>query len=138
MNLASLKRGGHAPTLLAAFLHFDISFMVWVILGALAPFLTTDPGLTGVNLRVTALVSEPYTLVVKGAGKGQPAHVYNLLVKPGDPSTATRGSVKPAESFIVDNADPASVARVTSTGQLTRCSSARTEKPSAYAPGRSW
>ena len=124
MNLASLKRGGHAPTLLAAFLHFDTSFMVWVILGAMAPFLTADPELTGVNLRLTpspgVTAAGQYTLLVKGpdVAKGQPANVYNLLVKPGDPSTATRGSVRPVEAFVVDNADPASVARVNSTSRL--------------------
>ena len=26
---------GHLPTLIAAFLHFDLSFMLWVLLGAL-------------------------------------------------------------------------------------------------------
>lgn len=31
-------RAGHWPTLLSAFLYFDVSFMVWVILGPLAPF----------------------------------------------------------------------------------------------------
>jgi MFS transporter, NNP family, nitrate/nitrite transporter len=46
MKLSDLKHSGHAPSLLCAFLHFDISFMVWVILGALAPFITTDFGLT--------------------------------------------------------------------------------------------
>jgi NNP family nitrate/nitrite transporter-like MFS transporter len=30
---------GHRPTLLAAFLYFDVSFMVWVLLGPLGPFL---------------------------------------------------------------------------------------------------
>ena len=42
MHLSDLKRSGHAPTLFCAFLHFDISFMVWVILGALAPFISLD------------------------------------------------------------------------------------------------
>ena len=42
MHLSDLKRSGHAPTLFCAFLHFDISFMVWVILGALAPFIAKD------------------------------------------------------------------------------------------------
>jgi NNP family nitrate/nitrite transporter-like MFS transporter len=32
-------KSGHPPTLLAAFLYFDVSFMVWVLLGPLAPFL---------------------------------------------------------------------------------------------------
>ena len=29
-------KAGHLPTLLAAFFYFDMSFMVWVMLGALA------------------------------------------------------------------------------------------------------
>ncbi|MFA7604424.1 MAG: nitrate/nitrite transporter [Novosphingobium sp.] len=36
---------GHRPTLLAAFLYFDVAFMVWVILGPLAPIISTDLGL---------------------------------------------------------------------------------------------
>ena len=29
----SFLKSGHWPTLLAAFLYFDLSFMVWVVLG---------------------------------------------------------------------------------------------------------
>ena len=36
MNLRDFRQAGHSPTLLCAFLYFDISFMVWVLLGALA------------------------------------------------------------------------------------------------------
>src|SRR5205823_31235 len=36
---------GHWPTLLCAFLYFDISFMVWVLLGALANSIVPDLGL---------------------------------------------------------------------------------------------
>lgn len=36
MNLRDFRQAGHWPTLLCAFLYFDISFMVWVLLGALA------------------------------------------------------------------------------------------------------
>ena len=32
MKISDLKNSGHAPSLFSAFLHFDISFMVWVIL----------------------------------------------------------------------------------------------------------
>ncbi len=39
MSLRDFRKAGHPPTLLAAFLYFDISFMVWVILGPLAPFI---------------------------------------------------------------------------------------------------
>ena len=40
MNKPPLIKSGHFPTLLAAFLYFDVSFMVWVLLGPLAPFLS--------------------------------------------------------------------------------------------------
>jgi NNP family nitrate/nitrite transporter-like MFS transporter len=43
MNLREFRRAGHLPTLLCAFLYFDISFMVWVILGALANAIVSDP-----------------------------------------------------------------------------------------------
>jgi len=36
MKLGELKTAGHLPTLLAAFLYFDFSFMVWTMLGPLA------------------------------------------------------------------------------------------------------
>jgi NNP family nitrate/nitrite transporter-like MFS transporter len=39
-------RAGHLPTLVAALLYFDISFMVWVLFGPLAPFLREDLGLS--------------------------------------------------------------------------------------------
>jgi NNP family nitrate/nitrite transporter-like MFS transporter len=39
-------KAGHTPTLLAALLYFDVSFMAWVLLGPLAPFLRAEIGLT--------------------------------------------------------------------------------------------
>lgn len=39
-------RAGHLPTLVAALLYFDVSFMVWVLLGPLAPFLREELGLS--------------------------------------------------------------------------------------------
>jgi MFS transporter, NNP family, nitrate/nitrite transporter len=35
-------RPGHAPTLFAAFLHFDLSFMLWVLIGALGATIAKD------------------------------------------------------------------------------------------------
>lgn len=35
MNLRSLRESGHWPTLLTAFLYFDVSFMIWTLLGPL-------------------------------------------------------------------------------------------------------
>jgi NNP family nitrate/nitrite transporter-like MFS transporter len=57
---------GHTPTLIAAFLYFDLAFMVWVLLGPLAPdiakalaltpaekgFMVATPTLAGAALRV--------------------------------------------------------------------------------------
>ncbi|KAB8142262.1 NarK/NasA family nitrate transporter [Chloroflexia bacterium SDU3-3] len=37
---------GHLPTLIASFLHFDLCFMLWVLLGALGVFISQDLGLS--------------------------------------------------------------------------------------------
>ncbi len=36
------ERRGHTPTLVAAFLHFDLSFMLWVLVGALGALIAKD------------------------------------------------------------------------------------------------
>ncbi len=131
MKLSDLKQSGHAPSLFSAFLHFDVSFMVWVILGAIAPFITTDVLLTGANLQVTPTAqvqkAGQYTLVIKGPQTvkqnpklkaDQPANVYNLLLKPGDPAHATRNSVKPVEKYVLDNANPATLAALNAQSKL--------------------
>ncbi len=38
----SLNRNGHLPTVAASFLHFDLSFMLWVMIGALGIFIARD------------------------------------------------------------------------------------------------
>jgi NNP family nitrate/nitrite transporter-like MFS transporter len=43
MKLSDFRRTGHLPTLFCSFLYFDISFMVWVLLGALANSIVDDP-----------------------------------------------------------------------------------------------
>ncbi len=50
MMRTSFFRAGHFPTLVAALLYFDVSFMVWVVLGPLAPFLRDDLHLTATQL----------------------------------------------------------------------------------------
>src|SRR5579864_6345304 len=35
MNFSQLKKSGHWPTLVSAFLYFDFSFMAWTLLGPL-------------------------------------------------------------------------------------------------------
>src|SRR4030088_3353452 len=39
MTLSGFRKAGHTPPLLASFLYFDVSFMVWVLLGPLGPFI---------------------------------------------------------------------------------------------------
>lgn len=43
---SSFWKAGHTPTLLSSFLYFDLSFMVWVMLGPLAVQIATDLQLT--------------------------------------------------------------------------------------------
>jgi NNP family nitrate/nitrite transporter-like MFS transporter len=46
MNVCAFRQAGHWPTLLCSFLYFDISFMVWVLLGALANSIVPAFGLS--------------------------------------------------------------------------------------------
>jgi len=46
MHLRDFARSGHPPTLFSAFLYFDVSFMVWVLIGALGVYIAKDLGLT--------------------------------------------------------------------------------------------
>ncbi|MEO5961503.1 MAG: MFS transporter, partial [Opitutaceae bacterium] len=46
MKFAQFKQAGHWPTLLTSFLYFDVSFMVWTILGALGAQIGATLGLT--------------------------------------------------------------------------------------------
>lgn len=54
MRLSEFKKAGHWPTLLAAFLYFDIGFMAWVSLGPLMVYISK-----GLDLSV----DEKFTLV---------------------------------------------------------------------------
>jgi NNP family nitrate/nitrite transporter-like MFS transporter len=52
-------KSGHPPTLLAAFLYFDFSFAVWVLNGAMGPFISDQfhltPGQVGLMVSVPTL-----------------------------------------------------------------------------------
>jgi len=39
MKISDFRKAGHTPSLVAAFLYFDVSFMAWVLLGPLGPFI---------------------------------------------------------------------------------------------------
>ena len=54
MDFREFRKAGHWPTLLAAFLYFDFSFMVWVTLGPLIIYISRDLNIP---------VEEKFTLV---------------------------------------------------------------------------
>jgi MFS transporter, NNP family, nitrate/nitrite transporter len=49
-------RAGHTPTLVAALLYFDVSFMAWVLLGPLAPFIRDEWNLDATTLGLITAV----------------------------------------------------------------------------------
>ena len=46
MNLSELRKNGHWPTLLSSFLYFDVSFMIWTLLGPLGVQIGESLGLS--------------------------------------------------------------------------------------------
>ena len=59
MHSRAFLKSGHTPTLFSAFLYFDLSFMVWVILGplgvAIAKAFHLDPVQKGLMVAVPVL-----------------------------------------------------------------------------------
>jgi len=54
--MTGFLRAGHLPTLVAALLYFDVSFMAWVLLGPLAPFMREDLGLSSSEIGLLTAV----------------------------------------------------------------------------------
>jgi NNP family nitrate/nitrite transporter-like MFS transporter len=66
---ADSEPNGHLPTLIACFLHFDLSFMLWVLLGALGIFIAESVHLTPAQKGLVVaipLLSGSLTRVVVG------------------------------------------------------------------------
>ncbi len=51
-DIRQMVCGGHWPTLLGAWLHLTVSFMVWLLIGALSLPMARALGLTGTDLSV--------------------------------------------------------------------------------------
>jgi NNP family nitrate/nitrite transporter-like MFS transporter len=68
MPISQLRRAGHWPTLVASLVHFDVSFMVWVLLGALGAYVARDLGLSpaqkGLMVAVPPLGGAAFRLVL--------------------------------------------------------------------------
>ncbi|MEA2448698.1 MAG: transporter, family, nitrate/nitrite transporter [Thermoleophilaceae bacterium] len=68
MQVRELRKAGHLPSLVAALVHFDVSFMAWVMLGALGAFIGEDLGLSasqkGVMVAVPLLSAAFFRIVL--------------------------------------------------------------------------
>lgn len=68
MSAKGFRSAGHPPSLAAALLHFDVSFMVWVLLGALGAYVATDldlsPAQKGLMVAVPPLGGAAFRLII--------------------------------------------------------------------------
>ena len=94
MDRKSFLKAGHTPTLLAAFLYFDLAFMVWVLLGPLGVQIAKDlaldhtqkglmvatPVLAGALLRIVMGVLVDHLKPKKAGAIGQVIVIAALAV----------------------------------------------------------
>ncbi|MEJ5255729.1 MAG: MFS transporter [Acidimicrobiales bacterium] len=68
MAIKGFRSAGHLPSLIAALVHFDVSFMVWVLVGALSVYIAEDLQLSsaqkGLMVAVPPLGGSLFRLVV--------------------------------------------------------------------------
>lgn len=91
MNWREFGKAGHWPTLLAAFLYFDVSFMVWVVLGPLSLYLSQDLGLTieekfsvvAIPILAGALLRAPLGMLADHLGPKRTGSLAQLVVIAG-------------------------------------------------------
>lgn len=88
MRIKDFMKSGHSPTLFSAFLYFDVSFMVWVLIGVLGAYIGKDFGLSAtqkgfmaaVPLLGGALVRIPLGLLVDHIGPKKTGILSQLIV----------------------------------------------------------
>ncbi len=88
MNWSEFRKVGHWPTLLSAFLYFDVSFMVWVVLGPLSLYITRDLGMTveekfslvAVPILAGALLRIPLGMLADHLGPKRTGSLAQLVV----------------------------------------------------------
>lgn len=56
MYLKDFRKAGHTPSLVSAFLHFDVSFMIWVMIGSLAVFIGQEYHLSAAETAFMAAI----------------------------------------------------------------------------------
>jgi NNP family nitrate/nitrite transporter-like MFS transporter len=87
-DFKTFLKAGHAPTLLASFLYFDFTFAIWVLNGAMAPFISESFGLTpaqkgfmiSVPILAGALMRFPLGILAQYIGRKSAALVEMGLV----------------------------------------------------------
>jgi len=87
-DFKTFLRSGHAPTLFASFLYFDFTFAIWVLNGAMAPFITEAFNLTAaqkgfmisVPILAGALMRFPLGLLSQYIGRKSAAMVEMALI----------------------------------------------------------
>lgn len=87
-KFSTFLRSGHWPTLAASFLYFDFCFAVWVLNGAMAPFISESYGLTpaqkgfmvSVPILAGALMRFPLGVLSQYIGRKNAAMVEMVLI----------------------------------------------------------
>ena len=68
MAVRGFRHAGNPKSLIASLVHFDVSFMVWVLLGALGPYVASDLGLSsaqkGLMVAVPPLGGSVFRLIL--------------------------------------------------------------------------
>ena len=88
MKFKEFTQAGHWPTLLSAFLYFDVSFMVWVMLGPLSLYITKDLGLpvgekftiVAIPILAGAILRIPLGMLADHMGPKRTGQLAQLLV----------------------------------------------------------
>jgi NNP family nitrate/nitrite transporter-like MFS transporter len=91
LDYQDFRRTGHWPTLLSAFLYFDVSFMVWVVLGPLALYITQDLalgveekfGIVAIPILFGAALRVPLGVLADEIGPKRAGQVGQLVVMAG-------------------------------------------------------
>ena len=88
MRIKDFLKSGHPPTLFSAFLYFDVSFMVWVLMGVLGVYISKDFGLSAsqkgfmaaIPILGGSLVRIPLGLLVDHIGPKKTGILGQLMV----------------------------------------------------------
>jgi NNP family nitrate/nitrite transporter-like MFS transporter len=91
LDYQDFRRTGHWPTLLSAFLYFDVSFMVWVVLGPLALYITQDLalgveekfGIVAIPILFGAALRVPLGVLADEIGPKRAGQLGQLVVMAG-------------------------------------------------------